>query len=622
MAKDKKQQQEKDHQKEREVVMVESKPVEEKKEPTPSRVNNIRIERIGSLTLNMVAEPLKKRYEKHYKTDKTHLIIDIVLAAIILILLGVILNLWFFSKNKLVNLIDFQVTTHELINGQEAEFTIDYTNTTDQTLTDVNLVLKKPTSLHQPKYSAGEFDTKTNTLKIGDLAPNAHGQFKITGFLLGNLDTGQEFLAVMNYKNKYGQDRQEFWQKEFNLNGSALQTEISLPSKAIATSPFETKLNLKNSSEINFDDLQIKINWPEQINLISTDLGDADQSAWIIGNYQPGQENTHSFIAKAYINKPQNLNLTADFYATYDNEQYLLAQSQNSIWVDFSKVNVNFTNLENNLSVSPGQQTTYTINYKNNEDYTISNLEIGLSVKGDYARQNLIKVNQNDYPQLADLTSGQSDSIQIPLTTKSIIDFSQKQENYNLEVRAIASYDDPIEKSRITVESKPIITAVNSNLSLQTTGLFYTPQGDQIGVGSVPPVVGEYTSYWTLIKVINTNNAIKDLKITAKIPSGVEFTDIYNVTEGNQIVYNNENKTITWTVGEIERFAGIFKPAPEARIQLAIIPAAQQVGNSPALLTNITATATDAQTGAFLTASGSNITTGIFSEESLNKVIE
>ena len=57
--------------------------------------------------------------------------------AIIVILLGVILNIWLFFKSKLINLIDFQVNTHELINGQEAEFTIDYTNTTKDTMTDV-----------------------------------------------------------------------------------------------------------------------------------------------------------------------------------------------------------------------------------------------------------------------------------------------------------------------------------------------------------------------------------------------------------------------------------------------------------------------------------------------------
>ena len=216
----------------KEVIVVEPKPIEEEKPAAPSRVDNIRIDRIGSLTLNLVAEPLKKRYEKHYKTDKTHLIIDIVLAAIILILLGVILNIWLFSKSKLINLMDFQVTTHELINGQEAEFTIDYTNTTKDTLTDVTLVLKRPDSLHNPGYNVADFDPKTNTLKIGDLAPKAHGQFKISGFLLGDFDTKHEFLAVMNYKNKYGQDRQEFFQKDFQLNGSALQAQMILKEKA------------------------------------------------------------------------------------------------------------------------------------------------------------------------------------------------------------------------------------------------------------------------------------------------------------------------------------------------------------------------------------------------------
>ena len=124
MTKNKKSQPDKES---REVVIVEPKQAEENKPAIPSRVDNIRIDRIGSLTLNLVSEPLKKRYEKHYKTDKTRLLIDLALVAIIFILLGVILNIWLFSKSKLINLIDFQVNTHELINGQEAEFTIDYT---------------------------------------------------------------------------------------------------------------------------------------------------------------------------------------------------------------------------------------------------------------------------------------------------------------------------------------------------------------------------------------------------------------------------------------------------------------------------------------------------------------
>jgi hypothetical protein len=609
---------------EKEVVVVESQPINEPKQTAPSRVDNIKIDKIGSLTLNIVADPLKKRYEKHYKENKVHLIIDIVLAVIVLILLGVILNLWLFSKTKLNNLVDFQVssTPSELINGQETEFTINYTNTTKDTLTDVRIVLKRPDSLHNPTYNLDEFDTKTNTLIIGDFAPKAHGEFKIDGFLLGNLDSGHEFLAVINYKNKYGQNKQEFFRRDFELNGSALNAQLVLPERIIATSPFTAKVTAKNTSDINFDNLKITMAWPDNTVLVKSDLGDSPDEIWTIGNYQAGQEGEYNFDAKAYVASPQNINIAANFYATYDNNEYLLAQAQGNVFVDFSKVEVGLTNLENNLSINPGGGSTFTVTYKNNEKYPITNVELGLRLKGSYALSETTSVNQTKYPQLARIESGQEATVEVSIQARSVIDFNNENENYEIAVSSFARFDDPVEKSRISVESRPVKTQVSSRLTLDTKAVFFTSLGDQIGVGSVPPVVSEYTSYWVIVRAINTNNNIKDLNITAKIPGGVEFTDIFNVTAGNQIVYDENSRTINWNIGEIDKFAGIFEPAPEARIQLAIVPEQAQIGSSPALLTNITATATDQKTGAFLTAAGKNITTAIFSDDLLNKVIQ
>ncbi len=606
------------------VVAVEPQPIEKKK-TAHSRINNIKIDKIGSLTLNLFAQPLKKRYEKHYKKNKIHLITDIVLIAIILILLGVILNIWLFSRSKLLNLVDFQVSSNpeQLINGQETLFTIDYTNTTKNALTDVSLVLKKPPSLHNPEYSIEDFELKTNTLKIGELAPGAHGQFKIKGFLLDNLHAKQEFLAVINYKNKYGQERQEFFKREFELNNSAFKNEIKLPQKIIATSLFDSKVCLKNNSETAFNNLKIKMIWPENYTLTKTNLKQNQNQTWTIGNYPAGQENNYIFAGKAYIKNPQNINIASEIYVNYDNNEYLLAKGQNSVFVDFSNFKINLTNLENVQTITPGGQADYTLFYKNEENYPVSNVELGLNLKGAYAADKQIRVNQNNYPQLAEIEPGQEGYIDITASAKSVIDFTSPSENgYQLEVRGFANYDDPTEKIRISVESQPVFTKVNSRLSLQTIGIFYTPQGDQIGVGSVPPAVDEYTSYWVIIKTVNTNNPVKNLKITANIPTGIQFTDIYNVTEGSQIIFHENSRQLEWHLNEVPAFAGIFVAGPEARIQLAIMPSASQIGSSPILLTNITATATDKTTGTFLTASGKDVTTAIFDDESLNKVIE
>ena len=610
----------------KDIVYLEPEPVTVKKTAADSKVQEeVRIDKVGSLTLNVFTEPFKKRYETHYRGKHIHLIIDLVLGAIVLILLGVVLNIWLFSRTKTLNLIDFQVKSvpENLVNGQEAEFTISYTNTTKETLTDVYLILNKAKTLHEVTYSTPDFDTKTNTLKIGDLAAGAHGEFKIQGFLLGDLGTKQEYLAVINYKNQYGQKRQEFFSQKFEVQTSVAQVNLQLPSRIIATSPFTSTVNLKNSSQINFENLRIKMVWPANFTFLNSELGSATNNLWQIGDFKAGQEKAYTFNGKQYIREAQKITIKAEVYVDYDKTEYLLASLESNAPVDFSKFKLNFSNLGNNQSINPGESADYTVTYTNGENYAITNVEIGLEVSGEYADKQPVKLNRNNVPQLSKIEPGQSGSVTLKAKAKTNIDFSgPRDKGYQLEVRGIASYDDPVEKSRISVESSPTVSIVSSKLSLSSLGLFYTSQGDQLGVGSVPPVVGEYTSYWTIIKVINSNNPIKDLKVTATVPAGIEFTDIYNVTAGDQIVYNSASGQIIWTINNVSAFAGIFNPAPEARIQLAITPTAKQAGTSPVLLTNITATATDTLTNAFLSASAKNITTAIFNEPNLNKVIE
>jgi len=614
--------QQNNNEQDKEVIQVEAKPVEEKIQTAPERVDNIKID---NLTLNIVPEQIKKRYEKHYKTNKMHLVTDIILVAIIIILLGVVLNLWLFSRAKLNNLVDFQVSSNpeSLVNAQETEFTINYTNTTRSTLTDVNLVLRVPKALHQPDFHTEEYNTTTNTLVIGELAPKAHGQFKVSGFLLGNVNDHQEFLAVMNYKNKYGQTKQEFFNQKFDLTNSALQTEISLPGKVIATSPFNTKINLENTSAIDLSNIKIKMVWPKGYNFSESELGDPiSNNLFAVPDLTTNQLASYAFTGKIYIENPHNPNFTTQIYTTYNDTEYLVAQSSNTTWADFSKFKISLTNT-GNQSISPGETAKFTVLYKNEEDYEVTNIEIGLNLAGEFAATRQVRVGQTDYKKLEKVGPGEEGTIDLSAKTNSSINYTEyKEGGYVLETRAFAAYDDPNENARISVESKANLTQMNSRVSLKTLGLFYTSLGDQIGVGNVPPIVDEYTSYWVIIKTTNTNNPVKDLTITAKVPAGIIFTDVYNVTQGNQIVYNQETRTITWRLYDLDAFAGIFNPSPEARIQLAITPNLSQVGTSPLLLTDIKATATDTKTGAFVTGTGGSISTAIFSDDYMNKVIE
>jgi len=613
----------------REIVKVNAKPidlVENDKKTGTKKTSTIRINKIGQLTLNIFAQPLKKHYAKHYKENKILLAMDVALVVIVLILLGTLLNIWLFSRASNVHLLDFTVSSNpaKLINGQQTEFTLDYANKTKDTLTDADLVLKIPDSLKNPQYSLNDFNLKTQTLTIGNLAPQAHGQFKVSGLLIGNFGEKQEFLAVINYHNKYGQGRQEFFSQTFEFTDSVIKTQITLPLKIIATSSFSLALNLKNDSALDFNNLKIKMAWPTGFVLIGNDLGEAvaDQT-WSVGSLKSSQEKNTNFKGKIFNKNLGSQNFQIQTYATYDQKEYLLGQTENSTPLEISKLELSFIGPGQNRSISPGGETTYTLHYKNNETYALENVELGLILNGEYAVPNLIKINQTNHPGLAKINPQAEGTFQVIAKTKSSINFTTYQEQgYQIEAKIIASYDDSMQKNRISIESDPIYTKVDSQLILNTRALFYTPQGDQIGVGTVPPTVGQYTSYWTILQITNTNNQIKNIKVTAKVPAGIEFTNIYNVTDGNQITYDQNTGLIEWQIDSVSASAGIFNPASEARIQLAITPTADQVGKSPLLLTNITATATDSVTGAFLTAVGKNISIAIFPDESLNKVIQ
>jgi hypothetical protein len=616
-----------------EIIKVEPKPIEPSKTSIP-KAGNIQIGKVD--TLNLIVEPLKKRYQSHYKNDKIHLIVDLALGAIILALIGVMLNLWVFSRSQ-NNLMDFKVSSNpeKLTNGMETEFTIAYANTTKDELTDVSLVLKLPTNLKNPQYNISEFDAKTSTLKLGDLAPKASGQFKVKGLLIGNYQDQQEFIAAINYKNPYGQTRQEFFNQQFTLTDSALKAEIKVPERVISNGIFTANLNLNNTATYNFKTVKVKISGPAIFSLRQVKLDKVGANTYLIGELAAGQNLAQDFSAKIYGTKETSAAITTEIIATYNNEEFVLNKINNTITTGLAHLELGFLNLEANRNIAPGGQTTYTLFYKNNESYALNNMELGLTVAGDYAdanylaknykhaQGNTVTFNQNDYPQLAKIEPGQEGQIQARAGAKSDIVFTQYLETgYKLEATILASYDDPNSQTRMTLESDPVYTQVDSDLNLKTTAMFYTASGDQIGVGSVPPIVGEYTSYWVIIKVNNTNNKIKDLKVTAKVPAGIDFTNIYNVTDGDQINFNEASRELQWNLSEVTAFAGIFNASPEARIQLAITPTKDQIGKSPLLLTDIRATATDEVTNAFLSASGANVSIAIFDDQNLNKVTQ
>jgi hypothetical protein len=109
-------------------------------------------------------------------------------------------------------------------------------------------------------------------------------------------------------------------------------------------------------------------------------------------------------------------------------------------------------------------------------------------------------------------------------------------------------------------------------------GAYYTsPQGDQLGIGPLPPVVGLPTRYWVFWEVEGSDD-LKDVVVSANLPRGVTLTDQRAVLNG-ELAYQPDNQKITWKIAQLKSADG------PARLKFAVelVPSENQVGKSPIL---------------------------------------
>lgn len=132
------------------------------------------------------------------------------------------------------------------------------------------------------------------------------------------------------------------------------------------------------------------------------------------------------------------------------------------------------------------------------------------------------------------------------------------------------------------------------------------------GSGSIPPVVGETTTY-TLTMVAEAGvNDLTDVILNTSLPVYVEWPD--KVQGDGDLVYNPVSKQIEWKPGNI--LSGGRK---EISFQVEFTPSRSQRGQSPVLLRSQTARATDRFTGQRLQAEADPVYTELSTEAGYEK---
>jgi hypothetical protein len=163
---------------------------------------------------------------------------------------------------------------------------------------------------------------------------------------------------------------------------------------------------------------------------------------------------------------------------------------------------------------------------------------------------------------------------------------------------------------------KNIIPLANIKIAATVTAgaaaYYNSPQGDQLGSGPLPPVVGLPTNFWIFFKA-EPSGDFNSFIMSAKLPKNVSFTDNYSLLAGN-LSYNKDTRQVIWQVDSLTAAGNDYR----AGFELELIPDSGQVNKNALLVSDIKFQAQDTFSGLKDSGSLNSLDTGL-DEDPINQ---
>ncbi len=253
--------------------------------------------------------------------------------------------------------------------------------------------------------------------------------------------------------------------------------------------------------------------------------------------------------------------------------------------------------------VAPGETVSYSVSYKNDSQFDLKDVAIFLTA--DMA----VTENSRQKIVIEKIPAGESGdaSFEIKIRTSMV---SVQAGEFIIKPSAIATFIDPQAPDReISTDASGLTQKITTPIVLNAFARYYAAEGDQIGIGPLPPKVGETTKYWIFLSIDNYYNNLKNISVTARLADNVSLTGRQSATAG-QIIANTK-KEIIWTLDEAAVAAAGETNSLGVALEVAFTPTADQVGAAAILADSISLAATDDFTGQTIAARADNITTNL-----------
>jgi len=554
------------------------------------------------------------RYHGIYRHAKKLFVFDLVLLASAVFMLGAGL-FFFFWKPSLTDLIDLNLTlgADRIKSGELVALGVTYQNRTKFNLTDAVLSVQLPDGFEIDRNKTPETDfSNQSTFDLDTVPPGAKGEKIIWGYFWTEAGEEERITSLLSYlpDGRTGRE-QKIGVLVAKFPDSILKTEMIAPSAALPGQEIPLTIKITNQSDrtvapvnVTVRDQSIKSYFKS-----SEPMGDLSLA--------PGETKTFNgtFILPL---QPGKFDLAAETSVTVKSI-YNFIQTRTAAPVNIAALpNFNLRAIWQAPSyLESGNEIPMEISWKNSGQKELKNPRLRLEFTPTgvvnlptTARDNGWTIDGNDLlvdktgrTALTNIKPGDEDKMTIKLKLLPKFNVGELQ-NVRLEVKPILEGELPdVPGQTAFVEGALASAPLATELTWVAQTRYFTPDGDQLGRGSLPPVVGEPTKYWIFIRVANTSNAVRDANFNATLSPGVQFTGKQSVTIGAPIGYDDKTGNISWRQQALpaNSVTGLY-------FELSVSPTPDQIGQSLTLIKNLRFGATDNWTEKTFSLTASDLT--------------
>ena len=390
-----------------------------------------------------------------------------------------------------------------------------------------------------------------------------------------------------------------------------LTFEFDLPSKIESDKDLSFSLNYFSNVDYPLSNLSVQLQYPSGFEFVDSSPASLDKINWDIGLLNKS-DGGRIQITGNISGEVQEDKIFQAKIGTWINGNFVILKEATK-GIEIIKPSLYLTQEINDnpqYAALPGDWLHYKISFKNIGDEALTNLSLVNKLEGDAFDFQTLKSDLGNY------SSGDNSVVfdwrriselqYLAPTDEGSVDFLIKLKD------DLGNVNNPTVVNKVFIGQieDDFVTKIRSKLEIVQKGYY---QDEVFGnSGPIPPQVGEKTTYTIMWQVKNYYSDVKDVKVKAVLPQGVELTGkIFPEDSASKFAFDSQSREIVWTVGDVSRGVGLLSPGSNISFQIVFTPDVSQRGKTAELITGANITGEDGWTGTILESGASDITTSL-----------